>query len=283
MANKKHSHKKTYYNDIALRLAHRLLGVGHLHYGYFDKKLKQTLANLPEAQEAYVKNLISYIPKKGVKRIFDVGCGTGGVAEKLVKKKYDLTCLAPDPYLIEKTREATEDRVETITDLYENVDDRVHESYDLILMAESVQYIKMEEGWDQNKRFLRAGGYVLASDFFLIRELDDPHLSKSGHPLEEFISIAESRGFKLIKKEDITEKVAPTMDIYQWVILERVFPVAEAIFEVLHRRYPMVYRVLKAFLEKSVMKLKNKYTRQDSRTFRKYKAYMILLFEKVQS
>src|SRR5690242_20991378 len=29
-----HKHKKTYYNDIALKLGHKLFGLEHLHYGY---------------------------------------------------------------------------------------------------------------------------------------------------------------------------------------------------------------------------------------------------------
>lgn len=275
--------KKTYYNDIALRLAHKLFGIRHLHYGYFDENLEQSLENLSKAQDEYVRQLVSVIPKNDVKVVFDVGCGTGGVAEVLVKKDYKLTCLAPDPYLIEKTLENTEGRVVTITDFYENVEEPPEEIYDMVLMAESVQYIKVYEGWKQNQRFVRPGGYVLASDFFRVRELDNPHLSKSGHPLDEYIETAREFGFELIVKKEITENVAPTMDIYQTIILDKIFPVAEAIFEIVQRRYPSVYQVLKVILKKSVVKLQEKYTRQDSVTFKKYKGYFMLLFKKTES
>lgn len=278
--SEKHSHKKSYYNDIALRLAHKLLGVEHLHYGYFDGNKKPELKNLPAAQDAYVKNLISYIPAKGVKKIFDVGCGSGGVATVLVKQKYQLTCLAPDPYLTQKTFENTSGKVETITDMYENVTHLPAESFDMVLMSESVQYIKIQEGWELNRKYVRPGGYVLASDFFLIRELDNPNLSKSGHPLDEYLKMAEKAGFTLKKKVDITSKVAPTMDIYQSVIVNKVFPVAEAIFEIVHRRYPFVYAILKKVLQKRILKLRDKYTTQDSETFSHYKGYFILLFQK---
>ncbi len=277
---KKHTHSRTYYNDIALRLGHKLLGLEHLHYGYFDKKLEPVLSNLPKAQEAYVKNLLSYLPSKGVKRIFDVGCGTGGVASQLVKKGYNLTCLAPDPFLIKKTLENTGGKVETITDLYENITDLPAGMYDLILMSESAQYIKIDEGWALNHHNLRSGGYVLIGDFFRIRELDQPHLSKSGHPIEKYLEAAEKQGFELLKKEDITEYVAPTMDIYQELILNKIFPVAEALFEFLKRRNPFVYRMMERILAPQVLKIKNKYSNQDAETFRKYKAYYILLFRK---
>lgn len=275
---KKHSHKKTYYNDIALRLAHKLFGVEHLHYGYFEKGTKQDLANLPKAQEAYVKQVLSFIPK-GVKRIFDVGCGTGGVAQKLVQKKYDVVCLAPDPYLIEKTKENTDGKVDTITDLYENVEHLASESFDLALMSESCQYVAIEPGWKQHNRFIRPGGYVLIADFFKIKEIR-PGISKSGHPLEEFKSAAAAAGFKLLKEKDITKFVAPTMDIYQSIIKDKIFPVFEAIGEFLSRRHPFILKIIKMFLGKKITKLHEKYSNQGSDIFQEYKSYRIMLFQK---
>lgn len=276
---KKHKHKDTYFNDIALRLGHNLLGLEHLHYGYFRKGLKPDWKSLPAAQDAYVKNLISWIPKD-VKKIFDVGCGTGGVAKELVKKKYSLTCLAPDPYLIEKTLENTGRKVKTITDLYENVQDQSPESFDLVLMSESCQYIKIQEGWEQNQKYLRNGGYVLVADFFRIREPDRPGISKSGHPLEEYLNEAKKNGFKLLKKEDITSSVAPTMILYQELILEKVFPVVEALFEVVKRKYPKIYKILRYFMGDKILRLKEKYSNQGPDIFKKYKAYYVLLFQK---
>jgi SAM-dependent methyltransferase len=276
----KHAHKKTYYNDIALRLAHKLLGLEHLHYGFFSSGAKADLSSLPKAQDAYVKNLISYIPKD-VKKIFDVGCGTGGVAKELVKKRYTLTCLAPDPYLIEKTRENTGNRVETITDLYENVHDLPEKSFDMILMSESCQYVDMDKGWAQSARYLREGGSVLIADFFRIRELDRPGLSKSGHPLEIFIEKAKQSGFKLVKKSDITANVAPTMDIYQSLITDKIFPVFESLFEFIRRRYPLLYSTLRLLAGKKVAALRVKYSNQNAEIFRRYKGYYVLLFKKV--
>ncbi|MCB1169445.1 MAG: methyltransferase [Leptospiraceae bacterium] len=281
MAEKKHSHKKSYYNDIALQLGHQLFGVEHLHYGYFEKGKKPTMQNLPAAQEAYVRNLLKYIPA-GVKRVFDVGCGSGGVAVHLVKKKLDVTCLAPDPYLIEKTLENTGGKVGTITDLYENLNPEESglAPFDMILMSESCQYIKVAEGWEQNRRFLKSKGYVLVADFFRIKELDRPGLSKSGHPLDYFLEQAEEHGFKLKKKVDITKFVAPTMDLYQETITEKIFPVFGAIFEIVQRRYPMIYRLLRWMLGKKIQKLHLKYSNQGSEVFTNYKAYMVMLFQK---
>lgn len=279
--NKKHAHKKTYYNDIALRLANKLLGVEHLHYGFFKKNEKATIEKLPAAQETYVDNLLRMIPAKA-KTVFDVGCGTGMVASRMInEKKKQVTCLAPDPFLIEKVKENTDGQAQTITDLYENVTETPHEQYDMILMSESAQYVKIEEGWQLHQKFTKEGGYVLISDFFKIRQLDDPYLSKSGHPLDEFMKTADKYGFKLIKQKDITENVAPTMDLYQSIILDYAFPVAEAVNEVAQRAVPRIYKILKYFLHKKVEKNYQKYQRQDAETFKKYKSYYMMLFQKV--
>ncbi len=276
---KKHKHSDDYYNDIALRLFQRLYGVEHLHYGYFKKGLKPQIENIAKAQEEYVKVLLSHVPASA-KVVFDVGCGTGGVASKLIKKKKQITCLAPDPFLIEKVVENTDGKVATITDLYENVDHLPPESFDLVLMSESCQYIKIEEGWQQNDRYLKPGGHVLIADFFRIKEADEHYTSKSGHNLEKFKERALAGGFTLKKEVDITPYVAPTMDIYQDVLDNRVFPILEAVNEVISRKFPRIHKMLSKFFAKKVGVLRDRYSKGGSKLFSEYKRYVILLFQK---
>ncbi len=281
MKAKPHRHKANYYNDIALKLAHQLFGVEHLHYGYFDRKLPATRENLPRAQGAYVQNLLSFLPKKGLKRVFDVGCGTGGVARELVKRKLELVCLAPDPYLIERTRENTGGKARTITDLYENVTDEVGElSMDLILMSESCQYVNIAEGFANHRRFLRPGGHLLVADFFRIKPADARNPSRSGHMLEQYLAAARENGFRLVKEQDITERVAPTMDIYQDFISNKIFPVVEGIFEIVRRAAPRLHRLLGWIFGGKIRAIKSKYEKQGAALFSEYKRYMIYLFQK---
>jgi MPBQ/MSBQ methyltransferase len=279
MADSSYKHKNTYYNDIALKLGHKLFGLEHLHYGFFSEKEKPSLENLSKAQNAYAEKLVALIPKT-VKKILDVGCGTGGMAEKLVAKKFDVTCIAPDPYLIEKTLERTKNKVKTHTDLYENITDFQPESFDLILMSESCQYIKPDPGWEQNKKVLKKGGYLLVADFFKIRPIDNKYMSKSGQPLDNFLERAKNANFKLVKEIDITKEVAPTMDIYQSVINSQVFPILEAVHELVLRRYPKVYSILSYFLKDKILDKVNKYKMQGSENWVKYKGYYMFLFQK---
>lgn len=275
----RHEHKKTYYNDIALRLGEKLLGLQHLHYGYFTPGEPTELAALGKAQEAYVAHLLSYVPAHA-KRVLDVGCGTGGVARALVERGHEVTCLAPDPYLVQKTLEATGGRVQTRVDLYENIHDLPPESFDLILMAESCQYVKVQEGWRQHQRYVKPGGLVLVSDFFKRRDETLANVSKSGHVIDAYLAAAREHGFRVVHQEDITDRVAPTMDIYQGVINEKVLPVSEALGEFIGRRYPKVTKLLKWRFGKKLVSLREKYQRQGSDIFRQHKAYWVLLFQR---
>lgn len=277
--SKKYQHIKTYHNDIALKLAHKMFGLEHLHYGYFDKSNKPVLENLGKAQNAYVEKLLDMIPK-GVKTILDVGCGTGGVAKQLIAKGYEVTCIAPDPYLIEKTLENTGGKVKTYTDLYENIQDFAPESFDLILMSESCQYIKPDPGWIQNRKVLKKGGHYLVADFFKIRAIDNPTVSKSGQPLDNFLERAEKANFKLLKQIDITPNVAPTMDIYQEILNIRLFPLLEAANEFIQRRFPLIHKLFSFFLKEKITLLVERYKTQDAQNWVKYKGYFIFLFQK---
>ncbi len=279
MTQPKFDHKKTYYNDIALKLGHKLFGLDHLHYGYFTDADKPSIETLAKAQNAYAEKLLGLIPKS-VKTILDVGCGTGGMAEKLVAKNFEVTCIAPDPYLIEKTLERTKGKVKTHTDLYENITEFQPESFDLILMSESCQYIKPDPGWEQNIKVLKKGGYYLVADFFKIKPIDTPYMSKSGQPLDNFLARAEKAKFKLIEKIDITKNVAPTMDIYQGIINSQVFPLIEAGNEFFLRRFPFLYKILGYFFKEKLTKITTKYKMQGSENWVQYKAYYMFLFQK---
>ena len=256
------NYKKTYYNDIALSLASRVLNVRHLHFGYFDESLKPSMQNLYQAQENYVSQLEKHIPA-GVHHVFDVGCGTGGLAGKLIEKGFAVTCLAPDSFLIEKTKTFTQNQVTTLTAKYEDLNGAFYQerknSFDLILMSESCQYIDVESGWAQNKHFLHQDkGYVLVSDFFKIKEIDCDFISKSGHDLDLYLSCAQKNGFQLLTKKDITANIIGTMEIYSDMIGRYGFPIVEALGKIFERRFPFLYKMFLFAFKKKIHKLEKK-------------------------
>ncbi len=275
------SHSKTYYNDIALKLIQKLFGLDYLHYGYFEGDLPLTLEGLKIAQQKYTDKIISEFPNE-VKSVLDVGCGAGGNAKTMVEKGLQVSCIDPDPYLISKTLEKTNQKIKAYEGLYENVTQVPPESHDLVLMSESCQYISPVEGWDLHRKHVKLNGYVMAVDFFKIKPIDKKYLSKSGHELKSFIEEAEKKGFKLLKKIDITPQTAPTMDLYQSIITEKIFPVFEALFTFINRKFNTIYKVLSYFLKEKVLFLKEKYSHQDSKIFSEYKGYYILLFQRIK-
>lgn len=272
-------HSKTYYNDILLKLAQKLFGLEYLHYGYFEPDIPVNFDGLKIAQQKYTDKILSSIPKD-VKSILDVGCGAGGNAKAMVNAGYKVSCIDPDPYLLEKTQAATKNQVKTFVGMYENVRGIEPGSVDMVLMSESCQYINPQEGWKLHSQHVKPGGYVMAVDFFITREIDQPYLSKSGHRLQSFIDEAQKWGFQLVGKEDITQQTAPTMDLYQELIFNKVFPVCEAVFEFIRRKFNGLYKLLSFFMREKVLFLKEKYSHQDSKTFTQYKTYLVLVFKK---
>lgn len=269
---------KTFYNDVALRLGQKLYGLKYFHYGYF-KDMDVTVENLPRAQERYVQELLSHIPQ-GVREIYDVGCGPGGIAKALVQAGYTVTCVDPDPYLTQHTYQVTGEKIRPVNGFYEKITDFAPNSTDMVMMPESCQYIDVEKGWIQNAKVVRPGGHVLICDFFKIRPLDQPYLSKSGHVLTDFIAAAEKHGFELVKKVDITPETSPTMDLYQDMILNKIFPILESGAVVFQRRFPWGFKLVSYFVKNKALFLKKKYESQDSKTFSTYKGYYTLLFKK---
>lgn len=274
-------YRKSYFNDIGLRLAHKLFGLQYLHYGFFEKA-PRTLQGLPDAQEEYVQKVLAQIPNDGIKKVLDVGCGAGGVAKQLIARGYDVTCVDPDPFMLDRTSKATAQKIKPVRGFYETVGELPSGQFDMVLMSESCQYVPFNLGFAQHRKHLRLGGHVLIADFFKVRPLDFPYLSKSGHPLADFLKEAEQQGFELVRDIDITEETAPTMDIYQDILTNRAFPVAEAVVEYVERKFPWIYRVLRMFVGKKAVFLKQKYSAQDAETFKKYKSYRILLFKKAK-
>lgn len=274
------AHSKTYYNDIGLKLIQKTLGLKYLHYGYFEDGIPVNIEGLKIAQQKYTEKILAHIPQE-VKTILDVGCGAGGNAAAMVEKGYEVNCVDPDPYLLSKTLEATHGKVKTFQGMYENAQIDQLQPVDLLLMSESCQYINPEIGFQKHQSRVRQGGYVMAVDFFITKEIDKNYLSKSGHKYQQFLDTAKKYGFELVKAEDITKQTAPTMEIYQDIILNKIFPVFEAVFEFIERRFNFIYKILRYFLKDKVEHLKKKYSNQDAKTFSEYKTYYLLLFKKV--
>jgi len=251
----------------------------HLHYGYWTSELEIDIANLHIAQENYAQFLVSHIPD-GVKTILDVGCGFGETAKKLLDMGYQVDCVSPSPFLSKQARELLGNASYIFECYYEQL--QTENRYDLILFSESFQYIDIEEAIEKTLGFLNQGGYVLICDFF---KKESPYKSplSGGHPLTRFYNIVSEYPLESVKDLDITEGMAPTLDIANDMFKEVIEPTANLSQQLLENRYPFMSKFVKWVYRKKINKINEKYFtgERTGENFKKFKSYRLLLYKKI--
>jgi SAM-dependent methyltransferase len=200
--------------DTGLALIRWLTGAENLHYGLWTG-LDVTAGNLRAAQDAYTAKLLADLPD-GPLRILDIGGGAGETAKKLLALGHAVDIVVPSAYLAECCRRnAPEARVHECT--FEAYDG--HEIFDLCLFSESFQYIPVMTSLPKCAELLAVDGRVLIADCFrtdayMGREEHGPQPG-GGHRLSSFRAALLSTPFDLVSEEDITEAVAPSVDLEQ--------------------------------------------------------------------
>jgi MPBQ/MSBQ methyltransferase len=247
----------------------------YLHYGYWNVEDELKVENLHRAQERYIKHLISLIPQ-GVETILDVGCGTGGNALLLQEKGFQVEALSPDI----AQEEAFKAKGEIPFYLTKFEDFETDKRYDLILMSESTQYIPVKSGFKKCRTILNSKGILLVSDYFLRENFDkDNVLAICTHENSEYLKTAEEFGFEIIKSEDITSRVTPTLDLARLKYDEYILPTLELFNDLLLGWAPIPYKILKFLARKPLKNLEMQLQLIDSHQFLKHRQYMIYLFE----
>ena len=276
MASKK---EKISTSAYGLRLYTDVFHLDALHFGLFDKNDPLTLDGLKIAQKRYTNRLIELIPKC-VKKILDVGCGTGSNAEELIKKGYNVSCLSPDSYQEQKVKERLSANVIFYKSKFE--DFVSNEKFDLILFSESVQYIPLKALFSKSKDMLIDGGYILASDYFR-KELGKYY--KTCQLVDDFFNLSKEAGFKEIYKENITERVVPTLVVGKNIYEGYALPIVNIVKDFLLERSPLFSKSVYFFFKKKFIKLENylyKHTpdKLDKDRFLKEIVYLMCIFKK---
>lgn len=200
--------------DVGLAFIRWLTGADNLHYGLWTG-LDVTAGNLRAAQDNYSAKLFGYLPD-GPLRILDIGGGAGETAKKLLALGHRVEIVVPSAFLAARCRETAKGAV-------------VHETtfegftgtgpFDLCLFSESFQYIPLSESLPKCARLLAPGGKVLIADCFRTpayqsREAHGPQPG-GGHHLSSFEAAVAGSAFAIDAEEDITEAVAPSIDLEQ--------------------------------------------------------------------
>ncbi len=207
--------KVTRYQNAALNYYLGLTDSPYLHYGYWETlpvpAEELTIARLRIAQQAYTVKLLDAIPK-GTHTILDVGCGIGGNAAYLLDRGFAVEGLAPDPFQQQRFVKCTGDRA--IFHLTRFEDFKATHFYDLILFSESSQYMSAVDIASGAAKILNHGGYVLLADMMRSDPNYKEGMFSNCHVVTELHGALQQAGFTLVKTEDISAHILPTIDLY---------------------------------------------------------------------
>ena len=207
--------KVTRYQNAALNYYLGLTDSPYLHYGYWEtlpvRAEELTIGRLRIAQEAYAAKLLDFIPKE-THTVLDVGCGIGGNAAYLLERGFAVEGLAPDPFQQERFLQCTQGQAIFHLTNFENF--KATHPYDLILLSESSQYMAAVDIAQGAANLLSAGGYLLLADMMRSDASYQKGIFSNCHVVTELHAALIQAGFRLVKSEDISAQILPTIDLY---------------------------------------------------------------------
>ena len=199
--------------DVSLTFSKWLTGTENLHYGDWTG-LDVCAANAGRAMEAYSDRLFSYLPDKPC-RILDIGGGAGVTAGKLLALGHQVEIVIPSAFLAERCRSNAPEAV-----VHEMMfeDFKSDGTFDICLFSESFQYIPLAIGMPKCLTLLAPDGRIVIADCFRSEGFKRNPLHATvggGHGIAAFRKAIDQQGMTVLAEEDITQAVAPSVDIEQ--------------------------------------------------------------------
>ena len=278
--NKKYQDKVTSNEiglEIGLVLSRFFFNTEHLHFGYWPDNLSLNIDNLKQAQDYHSDQIINAIPKK-VDTILDVGSGSGGLADKLIEKKYKVECVSPSEYLSDAIEEKLNNKVKVHRSTFENLN--IDKKFDLVIFSESFQYVNIQKTLSKVPNFLNENAHLLICDFF--RKPDtSTKLLGGGHAWDDFYNEISSTSFENILDEDITIETARTYDLINKIINNVAEPVRDLSAKYLESNYPKIMKLLRWYLDQKIKRINRIYFsgNMTGETFINLKTYRLLLYK----
>jgi cyclopropane fatty-acyl-phospholipid synthase-like methyltransferase len=263
--------------DIGLVFGRFFLDTEDLHFGYWPDGEKPTSRNFAWAQENYSKLIIDKIPI-GVKRILDVGSGSGNLALKLLKAGHRVDCVIPSEYLAVAVQEKLNGRGKTHICKFEDLS--CPERYDVIIFSESFQYVNMVASLEKVEKMLIPDGHLLICDFFKLDIRMKSNMG-GGHRWTAFQEAMENTALTQISDDDITDGTAPTVDFLNQFCQEVLKPVGAMTGNYMLSNYPKITQILMWKFKGRLDKIKRRYLSGDvnGESFKKFKSYRLLLYK----
>ncbi len=234
--------------DWNLKFFREVFNLESLHFGYWEETQEINLENLKLAQNRYIEVLCSKIPPE-IKTILDVGAGTGEITKLLYQKGYEVESVSPDEYQY-KIFKSKCHQIKFYLSRFKDLN--INKSYDLILMAESCQYLKLGKIFPKCLQLLNTNGYLLVADYFRKQNTKFYHTT---HVLSQFFDEARKYNFKIILDEDITKKVLPTLLLGRKIYTTYVLPSIEILAGYFVDKYPLLTKIINLLFFNKIRKI----------------------------
>jgi SAM-dependent methyltransferase len=179
-----------------------------------------------------------------------VGCGVGDNATALAKKGYNVIGVTPDKYQHKILRSINHNNIDFKLTKFE--DFKTTKKFDCILMSESSHYFRMETGLEKSRDLLIENGYLLVANIF--RKRQSKAFSET-HIEPKWVQCAEDYGFKVTKRQDITQNVLPTLVFGEKMYNEYLAPIGEIIDVYFKKTSPTRAKIIEFLFSKDINRL----------------------------
>ena len=263
--------------DVGLLIGKFFMDTEELHYGYWPDQKKATAQNFSQAQERHSQLIIDNIPNN-VKRILDVGSGSGSLAKKLIKLGYQVDCVIPSEFLAEKVKVKLSDSSNIYINKFEDLDISHH--YDLVLFSESFQYVELNDSIKKIISVLNKNGHLLICDVFH-KNVEGISPMRGGHRLDLFDDEISNSTLVKEKDIDITKETAPTWDFLNQLLNEVAIPISDMSNNYLEYKYPRLTKLIKWKYQRKLNKIKKVWLSGEltGESFIKFKSYRLFIYK----
>lgn len=262
--------------DLELTLYGSIFGNNFLHYGYFRDPARPpeslSFDDLRQAMDDYATLLVERV--RPGERVLDVGCGMGGLLARLDAAGARPTGLTPNRAHAAHIR-ANWPHLPLLESTLEAVDpDALAAKFDVVVNAESFQYIALDAGMRAVRALLAPGGRWLVIDYF---RLTAGAKNASGHLLADFEAALGRHGFDVAERVDVTENVLPSLAYGRMLATRFALPLARFGADKFFLRRPLL-----AYLFADQVRAKLDGVRLhtlDPDTFRREKRYLLFTLQ----
>lgn len=277
--------------ELGLVLARLLLDVDDLHYGLWTPGMEVRLGNLGQAQQNYSDLLLGVVagpPQPG--RVLDVGCGTGRLLVQLREQGCEAVGLSPSESLNDAARQRLQRHgwqdTPVMTARFEDIDPRILGHFDVVLFSESFQYIDLRRAFLNTAQVLSPAGRMIVCDFFRTDASGDGGPGDGafggGHRWCDFGPAARASGFEIVRDEDITPAIAPSLQLVEELLQRRIGPAALAVAAYARAHHPLWSRLGTWLWRRKLQRLRFKYLsgHRSAAAFSRYKTYRLLVLRR---